>query len=227
MNKLKAVIFDMDGTLLDSEPIWLRADLAMIAAHGGFMTEEEHDACVGMGAPTFLPMIKKKYGIKASYEELRDFQERTYLEIARSEITAFPEMVDFARWAAGSGLRIAIASGSTNTIIDEMTTVTGIRELFPVRVSSHEVDRGKPEPFVFLETARRLAVKPEECLVIEDSPVGVEAACRAGMHSMAVPQPVAGPPSDSLKKADYVFNGGMTTFTCSKAVEWVRSRFAL
>jgi len=227
MTQLKAILFDMDGTLLDSEPIWLRADLAMIAAYGGFMTEEEHDACVGMGAPTFLPMIKERYGIKASYEELRDFQERTYLEIARGEITAFPEMVDFARWAAEAGLKIAIASGSTNAIIDEMTSVTGIQSLFPVRVSSQEVQGGKPEPYIFLETARRLSVKPDECLVIEDSPVGVEAASRAGMHSIAVPQPVSGMRAGSFDKADYIFTGGMTTFTCTKAVEWVKSRFRL
>jgi len=227
MSRLNAILFDMDGTLLDSEPIWLRTDLAMIAAYGGFMTEEEHDACVGMGAPSFLPFIKKKYGISASFEELLDFQERTYLEIARNEITPFPEMVAFARWAVESGIKVAIASGSTNAIIDEMTGIAGIQDLFPLRVSSQEVNAGKPEPDVFLEAARRLSVRPEDCLVVEDSIVGIEAAHRAGMHSMAVPHPSVRSREGSLNRADYVFEGGMTTFSREDAVNWVQSQFLL
>ena len=225
MIQLEAILFDMDGTLMDSEPIWLRADLAMIAAHGGFMTEKEHDKYIGMGAVSFLPMIKELYGIDASYEELRDFQERTYLEIARAEITAFPEMVALAHWAIDNKIPVGIASGSTNGIIEEMCMVTGITDLFPVRVSAQEVKEGKPEPHVFLEAASRLNVRPEGCLVIEDSPVGVEAAYRAGMRSMAVPPPMVSDDKGFLTRADYLFEGGMTVFTKEKAVSWIEEEY--
>jgi HAD superfamily hydrolase (TIGR01509 family) len=225
MKKLEAILFDMDGTLLDSEPLWLRSDLAMIAAHGGFMTEEEHDRFIGMGAASFIPFIKEKYGIKTSYQELVNFQERTYLEIARSEITAFPEMVAFARWAVDQGLPVAIASGSTNAIIDEMLDIAGIKDLFSVLVSSQEVEAGKPEPYVFLEACRRLRVSSGGCLVMEDSPIGVEAAHRAGMHIAAVPSPLSLDPDHYFSKADKCFKGGMTVFKCTDMIRWVQENF--
>lgn len=226
MSRLDAILFDMDGTLMDSEPCWLRADLAMIAAFGGFMTEEEHDACIGMGAVTFLPYVQEKYGITASFEEMKEFQEKTYLEIARAELKPFPEMIAFARWAREKAIPIAIASGSTNHIIEEMTALTGVQELFPVRVSSHEVENGKPSPDVFLEAAKRLAVKPENCLVMEDSPVGVMAAYQAGMHTVAVPPPVVQDAKGYLNKADYLYEDGMPGFGSEKMILWLKEYFS-
>ncbi|MDC7234446.1 MAG: HAD family phosphatase [Spirochaetales bacterium] len=226
MSRLDAILFDMDGTLMDSEPCWLRADLAMITAFGGFMTEEEHDACIGMGAVTFLPYVQKKYGITASFDEMKEFQEKTYLEIARAELKPFPEMVRFAQWARETGIPIAIASGSTNVIIEEMTALTGIQELFPVRVSSHEVAEGKPAPDVFIEAAARLAVKPENCLVLEDSPVGVFASWQAGMHTVAVPPPVVQDPKGYLNKADLLIEEGMAGFTADKMITWLKEYFS-
>ena len=219
MDRIEAVIFDMDGTLLDSEPLFLKADLAVVAAHGGFMSPEEHDRYIGMGTRDFLLMIKGKYSIDASIEELTDFQNATYLELARSEIAVFPEMVKFARWAKEQGLSIAIASGSTNKNIEEMTALTKIRDLFLCRVSSAEVGKGKPEPDIFLETAKRLAVRPECCLVVEDSPFGVEAARRAGMACVAVPQPMAYDPKGYLESADICFPKGITEFRCDDLVQ--------
>lgn len=226
MSRLDAILFDMDGTLMDSEPCWLRADLAMIAAFGGFMTEEEHDACIGMGAVTFLPYVQEKYGITASFDEMMEFQEKTYLEIARAELRPFPEMIHFAQWAREKGIPIAIASGSTNMIIEETTALTGIQEMFPVRVSSHEVENGKPAPDVFIEAAKRLAVKPENCLVLEDSPVGVEAAYQAGMHTVAVPAPVTRDPQGFLNKADLLFEEGMAGFRSDAMVSWLKEYFS-
>ncbi len=224
MNKIKAVIFDMDGTLLDSEPIWLRADLAMIASYGAFMSEEEHDACIGMGAVTFIPMLKERYGIKAPYQEIHDLQQSTYLEIARQEIRAFPEMVKFARWAIGENLPVAIASGSSPTIIEETTKAAGVSHLFPLKLSAQEVGKGKPDPEVFLESARRLGVKPEECLVMEDSPVGVEAARRAGMHSVAVPPAAVSDANGYLDGADIRFEAGMREFSSETMVRLLKDR---
>ena len=225
MSRLDAILFDMDGTLLDSEPIWLRADLAMIASYGGFMTPEEHDECIGMGSKTFIPMIKERYSIEASFDEIKEFQEKTYFEIARAELQAFPEMVKFARWAKEQGIPLAIASGSTNPIIEEMTALAGIRDLFPLRVSSQEVEKGKPAPDVFLEAASRLKAEPENCLVLEDSPLGVEAALCAGMHAVAVPPSMISDKTGALKKADLVFEDGMVGFTSKRMISWVEKQF--
>ena len=221
---IKAVIFDMDGTLLDSEPVWLKTDLAVVAAYGGFMTPEEHDQYIGMGAKDFIPLLREKYNIQASYEEILAFQLKTVLELARTEIVAFPEMVKFARWAKGKGIATAIASGSASEVIEEMCGFAGIRELFEHRVSSHEVEKGKPWPDVFLETAKRLGIEPEHCLVIEDSPLGVEAARRAGMSCAAVPDPVSTDPKGYLESAGILYPRGMLEFTSASLIEKLEDR---
>ncbi len=218
MQKLKAVIFDMDGTLLDSEPLWLRADLAMVASYGGFMREEEHDGCIGMGAVNFVNFVKKKYGITAKARDMLAFQKQVYLELARENIQAFPEMVSFARQIKSRGLKTAIASGSSRDIIEETTKEAGIRELFPLRLSTEDAGRGKPAPDVFLMAAKSLNLLPEECLVMEDSPHGVEAAERAGMTCAATPLPTVADPENLLEKADYLFKEGMAGFSAEKMI---------
>ncbi len=222
--KIKAVIFDMDGTLLDSEPLWLRADLAMVASYGGFMSEEEHDNCIGMGSVNFVNFIKEKYGITAPAEELLEFQKRTYLEIAREEIKAFPEMTAFARWAKEKGLKTAIASGSSPQIIEETTEQAGIRELFFPRLSAQDAGRGKPAPDVFLLAAKQLGVPPKNCLVMEDSPLGVEAARRAGMIAAAIPLPTAPDTQNYLAHAEYLFKEGMREFTSEKMIQLLKEK---
>ncbi|OQY31291.1 MAG: hypothetical protein B6241_14465, partial [Spirochaetaceae bacterium 4572_59] len=221
MKKFKAVIFDMDGTLLDSEPLFLKADLAVVAAFGGFMSEKEHDGYIGIGNRVFLAKVKEMYNIDIPLEELVAFQENTYMEIARADISAFPEMVKFATWVQKQGMTSAIASGSAKTVIDELTAITGVQDLFDHRISSEEVENGKPEPDVFLETARRLGLKAEDCLVIEDSPYGVEAAYRAGMNCVAVPMPVVQDVHSYLPKADLLFEKGMQEFSCDVLLEWL------
>ncbi len=219
---IKAVIFDMDGTLLDSEPLYLKADLSVVAAHSGFMTEQEHDRYIGVGNKAFMASIREIYGIEKSVEDLIEFQEKIYMEMAREEIAAFPEMVKFAQWAKEQGLKIAIASGSSNRVIEELTEIAGVKDLFEHRISSEEVDHGKPAPDVLLETARRLGVAPEECLVIEDSPFGVEASRRAGMTCIAVPQFSTPDPKGYFDYAALRYKQGMQEFTSASLEEWIK-----
>lgn len=211
----------MDGTLLDSEPIFLKADMAVVAAFGGFMTEKEHDQYIGIGNKVFLSKVKEMYNIEIALEELVAFQEKTYMEMARAEIAAFPEMVKFARWVRNRGWGSAIASGSAKSVIDELTGMTAVQDLFDHRISSEEVQNGKPAPDVFLEAAKRLKVNPEDCLVMEDSPYGVEAAQRAGMSCVAVPMPVIQDVNSYLPKADLLFEKGMQEFSCDALLEWL------
>ena len=214
----------MDGTLLDSEPLYLKADLAVVAAHGGFMTEPEHDKYIGVGNKAFMTSIRELYKINKSVEDLIAFQESIYMEMAREQIAVFPEMEQFAQWAKEQGLRIAIASGSSNRVIEELTEIAGVRDLFELRISSEEVEKGKPAPDVFLETAKRLNMAPKECLVIEDSPFGVEAARRAGMACVAVPQFSTPDPNGYFDYASVRYRQGMQEFTASSLEEWIRDK---
>ncbi len=227
MKELRALIFDMDGTLLDSEGLWLRADLAVVVSYGGTMSEEEHHSYVGVGAKEFLRLVKEKFPIQASLEELEDFQLKTYWEMARKELKAFPEMVALARWADGKGIKKAIASGSPPKLIEEMTELTGIKDLFPLRLSSEMVGKGKPAPDVFLKAAELLQVDPGTCLVFEDSPFGVEAARRAGMASVAVPLPSVVDPKGFLAGATRVVPGGIPNFRCADIIPWIEGEFQL
>ena len=223
---IKALIFDMDGILLDSEPLYLKANLSVVAAHGGFMSEQEYDSYIGIGTQSFYRIVKKRFGFSKSLEDLLAMQEKIYLEIAREEIRIFPEMVKLAEWVVKQGLGCAIASGSSRKVIEELTALTDIRNIFSCIVSSDEVSKGKPEPDVFLEAAKRLGTTVDECLVIEDSPFGVEAARRAGILCAAVPQAGIPDPNSYLQSAEIQYLRGMGTFSCEDLIGRLADRIS-
>ena len=191
------VIFDLDGTLVDSEPLYYEAGRQVLAEHGvsGF-TWEEHLRFLGVGTRETLRTLRAEYGIAAPVEQLLDEKNRVYLALAHRSVVAFPKMRRLAELLAESGAALAVASGSSRAAIDAVLTGTGLAPLFPVRVSAEEVGRGKPAPDVFLEAARRLGARPVDCVALEDAPAGAEAARRAGMRCVAVPSaPTASPAS--------------------------------
>ncbi|MBH8586778.1 MULTISPECIES: HAD family phosphatase [Thermoactinomyces] len=117
---------------------------------------------------------------------------------------------------------LALVSGSSPDIIEEILSVTRLSPFFDAVVSSENVKKGKPEPDVFLEAARQLAIRPEHCLVVEDSPYGVEAAKRAGMYCVAIPYLAEKPLPDGFQKADYLVKEGMRCFSAEKTFAWLR-----
>lgn len=120
-------------------------------------------------------------------DELLAVKNRHYLELVGTAATAFPQMRAVVERLHTAGHPLAVASGSSRAAIDAALEATGLGSLLTVRVSAEEVGRGKPEPDVFLEAARLLGAAPAECVVVEDSAPGVEAARRAGMRCIAVP----------------------------------------
>ncbi len=217
------MIFDLDGTLVDSEPNYYEAGRRTLARYGitGF-TWEEHTRFIGIGTRETLETLRERYAIDAPVEELLAVKNGHYLELVRTSTTVFGEMRAFAERLHAAGHPIAVASGSSRPAIEAALTATGLDALLPLYVSAEDIGRGKPEPDVFLAAARLLATDPADCVVVEDAGPGVEAARRAGMRCIAVPYPggAAGDGS-AYEHAGLIFRGGQGEFDARAAYDWV------
>ncbi|MEU5095150.1 HAD family phosphatase [Streptomyces sp. NPDC020996] len=217
-----SVIFDLDGTLVDSEPNYYEASRRLLAAHGvpGF-TWPDHERYVGLSTWETLGLLRTRYGIRAPRTELLDELNARYLELARLSTPAYPEMRTFVKLLAGEGVPMAVASGSSPGAIEAVLAGTGLDAWLRTVVSADEVAAGKPAPDVFLEAARRLGTPPADCVVVEDAAPGVAAAHAAGMRCIAVPYLAAQADAPEFATAGLLLRGGQSEFTAQGAYEWL------
>jgi beta-phosphoglucomutase family hydrolase len=222
---IKAVIFDLDGTLIDSEPNYFETDRKLLAEYG--VTDfglEMKNKYVGIGSKQMMEDMIKIYQINETVENLLAKKNKYYLEIARSSTVVFPEMLNLLELFKANNYPMAVASGSSPEAIDLALSVTNLKKYLDVILSAENVRRGKPAPDVFLEAAKQLGVPAENCLVMEDSQYGVEAAKSAFMHCVAVPYLTEGSLHDSFLMADLLFRNGITEFTAAKTFTWITTR---
>ncbi|MDP3941837.1 MAG: HAD family phosphatase [bacterium] len=183
----KAVIFDLDGLLIDSEPSWDRGDKKFLEKHGIGYTKELRTTILGMGLADGIELFKRECGLQGVTKELMVERRSFFL----AEFLKDPRLMDGAKdvveTAKRRGFALAIATGG-NTVekVYEILRRLGLDNSFSVVISSDEVEKGKPAPDVFLLTAKRLEVLPAECIVFEDAPNGVIAAKAAGMFAVGV-----------------------------------------
>lgn len=224
MPKVSAIIFDLDGTLVDSEKNYFRGIQKMLKEYGIHeFTEAMNEQYVGMAVKEMSLLMKEKYDIAEDSEVLIEKHDRYYLEFAALDTPAFPEMLELVKALQAKGYPLAIASGSSTPVIDFVAQAAGLLTYFPVRLSSDAVPAGKPSPDVFLKTAEILGVPPAECLVIEDSQHGVEAAKRAGMYCVAVAD-MSGKGAEEracYAQADICFGEGMDSFSAKEVLNWL------
>jgi HAD superfamily hydrolase (TIGR01509 family) len=216
-----AVIFDLDGTLVDSEPNYYEAGRRVLAAHGvpGF-TWREHTRFIGIGTRETLETLRREHGIDAPVERLLAEKNRVYLQLAEHS-HAFPAMRELVEALRAGGHPLAVASGSSRAAIDATLGATGLGTALPVRVSAEDVGRGKPAPDVFLAAARLLGADPAGCVAIEDAPPGAEAARRAGMRCLAVPYAGGTADDPAFASAGLIFPGGAREMDVRRAYEWI------
>jgi HAD superfamily hydrolase (TIGR01509 family) len=184
---LQAVIFDMDGVLVDSEPFGFEAMRRVMARHGLPYGEEENAEFLGRTTLDSCRILRARHRLLESEETLADWYVEAMLEqIARGPIpmAGVPEVL---RGVRGAGYRLALASSAEVRLIDANLAALAIRPLFEAVVSGTQVARGKPAPDVFLAAAERLGVPAAACLVVEDSRNGLLAAKAAGMRCAVVP----------------------------------------
>jgi HAD superfamily hydrolase (TIGR01509 family) len=178
-----AVIFDMDGVLVDSEPLGYEAMRRVMAGWGVGYTERDNEPFLGRTTPESCRILKARHGLAADEGELA----RHLLALIRAGAHPMPGVPGVLETLGARGYRLALASSAEPEVIAANTTALRIARLFEHAVSGTEVPRGKPAPDVFLEAARRLDVDPVRCLVVEDSRNGLLAARAAGMACAVVP----------------------------------------
>ena len=184
---LEAVIFDMDGVIADSEPGYLVAMNRVLERFGRSITAEFHDKVKGNSPFHTWEMILEEVGVRGeSPQQLADEMMRIREEIFdREGCRAIPGTIGLMKDLKEAGVRMAVASSAPRTKIERVMTELGIREYLDVSISgSEECRNSKPDPEIFFTAAERLGTEADRCIVIEDAASGIEAAKRAGMHSI-------------------------------------------
>jgi HAD superfamily hydrolase (TIGR01509 family) len=180
-------VFDCDGTLADSMPVHYYAWTSTVQKHGGQIPEALFYQLGGWPSRKIVAHLNELFGTSLDPSTVADEKEHFYVEHI-STIQPIPEVAAFARKVA-SFAQVSVASGGVLPVVIRTLQAIGLKELFSVIVTSEQVKHGKPAPDMFLEAARRMAVAPGDCLVLEDSPAGFEAARAAGMDYAAVGRP--------------------------------------
>ncbi|NLH50636.1 MAG: HAD-IA family hydrolase [Myxococcales bacterium] len=220
---IRAIVFDLDGTLIDSEPNYYEADRRLLAEYGIELTPAMKRRYIGTSNVFMMTDVKERFGLQAELPELLEKKDRYYLELALAETRPFPEMARLVTQLRDRGYPLAVASGSSLHVIQTLLKQVGLQNAFRVVVSAEEVPRGKPSPDVFLEAARRLGAEPMQTIVVEDSAFGVEAAAAGFMRVVAVPSVPEPPLEPSFQLADLLFAGGISDFTTKKFLDWLGS----
>ncbi|HWH04888.1 MAG TPA: HAD family phosphatase [Gaiellaceae bacterium] len=200
---IEAVVFDMDGVIVDSEQVWDDVREALVRERGGRWHERAQADMMGMSSVEWSAYMHERLGLAEPPAEINDEVVRRMLDRYRADLPLLPGAVEAverlaARWP------LAVASSSNRPLIEAVLEAAGISSRFATTVSSEEVQRGKPSPDVYLEAARRLGIAPARCAAIEDSANGLRAAHAAGMRVLALPNSHYPPAEDALALAHAV-----------------------
>jgi HAD superfamily hydrolase (TIGR01509 family) len=202
---IEAVIFDLDGVLIDSEQVWDAAREQLVRERGGNWREDATRAMMGMSSPEWSRYMRGELGVPMEPEEIAaevvarledSYREHLPLIVGAREAVA----------ALASRWRLGLASSANRRVLELVLERSGMRERFAVTVSAEEVAHGKPAPDVYLEAARRLGASPARCAAVEDSTNGLRAAAAAGMLLVAVPNREFAPEQRALALARAVIS---------------------
>jgi HAD superfamily hydrolase (TIGR01509 family) len=202
---IRAVVFDLDGVLLDSEHVWDAARRDVAARHGGTWRVGATEAMLGMSSPEWSAYMHDVVGVPLTPEHINGAVVEQVLDRYRHDLP----LVAGAREAVrrlGARMPLALASSSNRVVIETVLSAAGLAGWFAATVSSEEVAHGKPQPDVYVEAARRLGEAPDRCAAVEDSANGIRSAKAAGLVVVAVPNPHFPPPPDVLSGADAVLD---------------------
>jgi HAD superfamily hydrolase (TIGR01509 family) len=202
---IAAVVFDLDGVLVDSEAVWDAVREQVTRESGGRWHENAQREMMGMSSVEWSRYMHETLGVPIEPEEISALVAQRLAERYRRDLPLLPHAVDTIRELAAR-FPLALASSANRPVIDLVLELTGLGPCFRVTVSSEEVSRGKPAPDVYLEAARRLDVEPTTGAAVEDSTNGIRSAKAAGMLVAAIPRPDFPPAPDALELADVVLD---------------------
>jgi HAD superfamily hydrolase (TIGR01509 family) len=202
---IQAVVFDLDGVILDTEELWDEVREKLARERGGHWTERAQADMMGMSSTEWSRYMHEVVGLSEPPQEINR-------EVVARMLASYADRLPLIDGAVEAVQRLAerwplgVASSSNRELIDRALELSGLAPCFQATVSSEEVAHGKPAPDVYLEAARRLGVRPRECAAIEDSANGIRSAIAAGMCVVAIPNRVFPPPHDVLDGAYAVLN---------------------
>ena len=181
-------MFDMDGVLIDSEPVWERVRRRFVADHGGRWAEDAQDRMMGMSTAEWSAYLSADFGLRLPPAQVAEQVIAAMAAEYEAHLPLLPGAVDAvrelsARWP------LAVASSAPRSLIEAVLDASGLRPAFAAAVSSEEVPRGKPAPDVYLEATARLGVAPAACAAVEDSSNGLRSAAAAGLAGHRGPAP--------------------------------------
>lgn len=199
---IKAVIFDMDGVLADSEPLSSKSSEIVLAKYGIKKTDQEKKEAFGRRADEIFGDIIRVRKMKIDIPKLVKEKDETFAKLIRGNLKPIRNSLELVDFFKEMGFKVALATSSHLEKMDPELKELGIEDLFETKISGDEVNHGKPNPEIFLKAAKKLGVKPDECAVIEDSEFGVRAAKNAGMFCIGFKSPNS--PNQDLSPADIV-----------------------
>jgi HAD superfamily hydrolase (TIGR01509 family) len=197
---IRAVVFDLDGVLIESEELWDRARRRVVADHGGRWRDDATTAMQGMSSPEWAAYLRDRLGVDLPADRIAGLVVNHLLAGYRERLPLLPGAVEVVgrigeRWPLG------LASSANREVIDAVLATAGLDSAFAATVSSDEVAHGKPAPDVYQEAARRLGEPPPSCAAVEDSANGIRSAVAAGLTVIAVPNRTYPPPDDAVAEA--------------------------
>jgi HAD superfamily hydrolase (TIGR01549 family) len=195
----RAIIFDVDGTLLDSVELHAKAWQEAFAQYGKDVTYHDIRRQIGKGADQLLPVFLNEKELARYGRELREYRSQYFQEYFLDIVRPFPQVRQLLQRVAASGQRIALASSATEDELEEYKRIAHVADLLDSEVSSKDVERSKPYPDIFRAALGKMGVEPREALVVGDTPYDAEAALQAGLRMVGVL--CGGFPEASLRRA--------------------------
>ena len=201
---VKAVLFDLDGTLVDSMWMWKDIDVEYLGRYGRALPPELQKEIEGMSFSETAVYFKERFGLSQSLEAIK----AEWIEMAKEkyahEVPMKPGALSFLRYLKEQGIRAGIATSNSRELLDAVMGSLGLDQYIDCNMTSCEAGAGKPAPDIYLKVAERLGVSPEECLVFEDTPAGIQAGHNAGIRVCAMEDShVADQKSEVCRMADY------------------------
>ena len=212
---VQALVFDMDGLLVDSEPLADAAMVEFLRRHGKTADESYAPQLLGRRLPDAVALFMEWYGLEGDLTELIAEFDALRTEMIIGNLALMPGAREIVAFGREAGLRLALATSNRRHQAVISLAETGLTGLFDAEVTGDDVTRGKPFPDIFLMAARSLEVDPAHCVVLEDAPAGVMAASAAGMRCIFVPN------GYSLR-AELAVAPDLTVPTLIEAIEWLR-----
>ena len=196
-------MFDLDGVLVDSEPVWEQVRRQLVAEHGGHWTEETQRRLMGMSTPEWARYLSDDLGVGLPPDQVAALVIERMIARYTDHLPLMPGAGDTVREMAGHW-PLGLASSSPPVLVDAVLDAAELRPMFKATMSTEQVARGKPAPDVYLAVAERLGVRPSRCVAIEDSSNGLRSAHAAGARAVAIPHPRYPPDPDALALARLV-----------------------